>query len=106
MISFDDFSKLDLKVGKILDVSVHPDAERLYVLKVDIGEKVIQLVAGIKKAYSPEELRGRLIVVVSNLEPRTLRGIESQGMLLAAKDGDMIAVLMPEKEVAPGSRIS
>ncbi len=105
MVNFEDFSRLDLKIGKILTVSDHPDADRLYVLKVDIGEKKIQLVAGLKKHYSPEELEGKSVVVLTNLEPRVLRGVESQGMLLAAQSNDKVTVLVPDTEVDLGSTI-
>ena len=105
MVSFEDFSKLDLKIGKILEVSDHPNADKLYVLKVDIGEKTIQLVAGVRKYYQPQELQGKLIAVITNLEPRVVRGVESQGMLLAAQSKDTITILSPEKEVSPGSLI-
>jgi len=105
MISFEDFSKLDLRIGKILEIAEHPNADKLYVLKVDIGEKTIQLVAGIRQYYEPSQLKDKLIVVITNLEPRTVRGVESQGMLLAAQSQSTIAVLSPEKEVPAGSRI-
>ncbi|MCK4809609.1 MAG: hypothetical protein KAS99_01555 [Candidatus Omnitrophica bacterium] len=105
MISFEDFSRLDLKIGKILAVTDHLRADRLYVLRVDIGEKIIQLVAGLKKYYSPDELEGKLIVVLTNLEPRVLRGVESQGMLLAAQSNDKVTILVPDAEVDLGSTI-
>ncbi|UCG35484.1 MAG: hypothetical protein JSW17_01395 [Candidatus Omnitrophota bacterium] len=105
MVSFEDFSKLDLRIGRILEVNAHPNADKLYVLKVDIGQKVIQLVAGIKNYYEPQGLQGKLIAVITNLEPRTVRGVESQGMLLAAQSKDTITILSPEKEVPPGSPI-
>jgi len=104
-ISFDDFMKLDLRVGKIIEVKGHPNADRLYVVKVDLGDEVRQLVAGLKKYYKPEELLNHYVVIISNLEPKKLRGVESQGMLLAADDGERVALLMPDKEVKLGSRI-
>lgn len=105
MVSLEDFSKLELKVGKIIAVSDHPQAEKLYILKVDVGGKEIQLVAGLKKFYTSRELEGKSIVVLTNLEPKALRGVESQGMLLAAQDKNTVAILTPEKEVAPGSTV-
>lgn len=105
MVNIEDFSKLELKVGKIIDVSDHPKADKLYILKVDIGEKQIQLVAGIKNFYSKEELKNKLIVVLVNLEPKALRGVVSEGMLLAAQYKDIISILTPDKNVAPGSII-
>ncbi len=104
-VSFDDFAKLDLRVGKIVEVKDHPNADRLYLVKVDIGDEVRQLVAGLKKYYRPEELLNKTVVIVANLEPKKLRGVESQGMLLAADDGENVALLMPDKEVKLGSRI-
>lgn len=105
MVNFDDFSKLDLKVGKILEVSMHPDAEKLYLLKVDVGDKTIQLVAGIKPFYEPEQLENKLIVVLTNLEPKNIRGILSEGMVLAAQDKDDISLIVSDKEIAVGSII-
>ena len=105
MVSFSDFSKLDIRIGKVLSVEEHPNADRLYVLRVDIGEKEIQLVAGVKNYYSPEELIGKNIVVLANLEHKTLRGVESQGMLLAAQSQDTVSILSPDKEVPAGSKV-
>jgi len=105
MIGFDDFLKLDIRVGKILEASHHPDADKLLLLTVDIGEKQIQLVAGIKNSYHPEELTGKQIVVLTNLEPRSIRGQVSEGMLLAAQGKDFVSILVPDKEVEPGSQV-
>ncbi|MDD3296254.1 MAG: hypothetical protein PHU64_02720 [Candidatus Omnitrophica bacterium] len=105
MVSFDDFSKLDLKIGKVIEVNPHPDAEKLYVLKVDIGEKVVTLVAGIKPFYEQDSLLGKQVVVLANLEPKTLRGIVSEGMLLAARSKDDLGLLTCDKKVDPGSKI-
>jgi methionine--tRNA ligase beta chain len=103
MISFDDFKKVELKVAKILEAERVENSEKLLKLKVDLGEEERQIVAGIGKAYSPEELIGKEIVIVANLEPRALMGIESNGMLLAA-DGEGIPILLtPDREVSPGS---
>jgi methionyl-tRNA synthetase len=105
-IAYADFQKLDLVVGTVTSVEPHPNADKLYVLKVDLGEETErQLVAGLKPYYEPEALAGRQIVVVANLEPATLRGVESQGMLLAGQTGDVVAVLSPEKPLAPGSKV-
>jgi methionyl-tRNA synthetase len=106
MISFEDFKKLDLRVAKILEVKDHPDADRLYVLRIQVGQEEKQIVAGIRQFYSPEELEGGYIVIVNNLEPVTLRGQQSNGMLLAAKrDDGMPVLLVPEKDVESGSII-
>ncbi|MDP8290349.1 MAG: hypothetical protein P9M02_05240 [Candidatus Susulua stagnicola] len=105
MVNFDDFSKLDLKTGKILEVSSHPDAEKLYLLKVDIGEKVIQVVAGIKPFYTPEQLENKLIVVLTNLEAKSIRGSLSEGMVLAAQGKDDISLVVLDKEVDVGNKV-
>lgn len=97
----------DLRVGRITDARPHPNADRLYVLKVNLGENDIQLVAGLRKHYSPEDLKDLLIVVVNNLKWVKLRGEESQGMLLAADDGEAVATLLPrDAEVKPGDPVS
>jgi methionyl-tRNA synthetase len=106
MISIEEFRKLDLRVGSVMEAKPHPNADKLMVLKVDLGSEERQIVAGIKGHYSPEELMGRQIVVVANLETAKLRGVESQGMLLAASDGDRIVILTPEKKVNPGAKVS
>jgi methionyl-tRNA synthetase len=105
MIDFDDFSKLDLRVGKILEAEFHPNAEKLYLLRVDVGEKIIQLVAGIKPFYTPDNLLGKLVVVLVNLSPKNIRGVLSEGMLLAAQAKDDVGLIVPDKEVSPGSVI-
>ncbi len=105
-ISFDEFQKIDLRIGKIIKAEAHPDADKLLVLKVDIGEKEIQLVAGLKGHYKEDELVGRQIVVVKNLKPVKLRGIKSQGMLLAATTEEKVILISPEKEIDNGAKIS
>ena len=106
MVTIEEFSKIELRVGTVTSAEPHPNADRLLVLKVDIGEEEDrQLVAGIRVHYSPEELVGRQIVVVANLQPAKLRGVESQGMLLAASDGEQIIVLRPEKRTRAGSQV-
>jgi methionyl-tRNA synthetase len=106
MINYEDFAKVELKVGKILEAADHPNADKLYILKVDIGEGVVvQLVAGVKNYYKPEELTGKLVVVVVNLEPKLLRGVESNGMVLAANAGENLAILTLDREIPPGTKI-
>jgi methionyl-tRNA synthetase len=105
MVSIDDFGKLELIVAQIKEVKDHPNADKLYVLKVDTGTGEKQLVAGIRKAYAKEELVGKRIVMINNLEPATIRGEQSQGMLLAASDDNGLAVLTPDKEKVPGSKV-
>ncbi len=107
MINFDDFQKVDLVVASILEAERVEDSEKLVKLQVDLGDERRQIVAGIGKGYEAESLVGKEIVVVANLEPRTLFGIESEGMLLAARDEDGVPVLLNlDKEVAPGTRVS
>lgn len=104
MIKIDDFAKLELRVGKVLSCEAHPNADKLLVLKIDIGEdEPRQAVAGLRPWYEPESLVGRQVVFLANLEPAVLRGVESRGMLLAATDGSKVSVIAPDAEMAPGS---
>jgi len=105
-ISFEEFKKLNLITAKILEAVEHPDADRLLVLKIDLGEETRQIVAGIKTHYNPEELVGRQVVVVENLAPAVIRGVESRGMLLAVHDEEKLSILEPDREVKPGSVVS
>lgn len=106
-MTIDDFKKLDLRIAKIVSAEPVEGSEKLLKLQVSLGEESRQILAGIAKVYSAEELVGREIVIVANLEPRKLMGEESNGMLLAATRSDGLPVLlMPEKEVEPGSPIS
>jgi len=107
MISIEDFLKIDLRVAKVLHAEPHPNADKLLILKIDAGDGLEgrQIVAGIRNYYKPEDLIGKQIVIVNNLAPATLRGIESQGMLLAAKDGDQLAILTTEKDIKSGAKI-
>ncbi len=107
-ISLEDFKKLDLRVGRIMNVEEHPKADKLLVLEVDLGEeKPRTIVAGLKNHYKKEQLEGRLAVFAANLEPAKLRGIESNGMILAAVSDDEkeIVFLMPEKEIKEGAKV-
>jgi methionyl-tRNA synthetase len=105
LIGIEDFMKVDLRVGKISSAERVEKSEKLIKLKVDIGAETRQVVAGIGKSYAPEELVGKSIVIVTNLKPAKLMGIESQGMLLAASNGDMLAVATFDREAKPGSRV-
>lgn len=101
----DPFEKLDLRVAQVLDVKDHPQANKLYLLHLDLGalgKRVI--VAGMKPYYTKEELKGKKIVVVSNLKPATIRGVKSNGMLLAAEDGGVCSLLDPG-DATPGSEV-
>lgn len=104
-IPFSDFEKLDLCVGKIINAERVEGSDKLVRLEVDLGEEWRQIVAGVGAVYKLEDLKGKEIVVVANLEPKTIKGVESQGMLLAAScDGEPV-LLVPEKEVKPGEKV-
>ncbi len=103
MATIEEFKKLELIVAQIKEVKEHPNADKLYLIKVDTGSEEKQLVAGIRKYYTKEELIGRKVVVVNNLEPATIRGEESRGMILAASDENGIVILSLEKDVKLGS---
>lgn len=104
-IGIDEFAKVELRVATVIAAEPHPKADRLLILKIDLGDEERQLVAGIRAHYTPEELVGKQIVVVANLQPAVLRGVESQGMLLAASDGEKVIVLSPEKPIAAGAKV-
>jgi len=103
MLSIQDFKKLELKVAEIKEVNDHPQADRLYIITVDLGDKTKQVVAGIKASYKKEDLVGKQVVVVDNLEPAVLRGVESQAMILAASDSQGVFIISPERKVSLGS---
>ena len=104
-LKIDEFKKLELKVGEILEANPHPNADRLYVLKVRIGAEERQVVAGIRAHYTCEELKGKKVAVVANLESAVIRGVESQGMVLAASEGDQLTLVIPEREISSGAVI-
>jgi methionyl-tRNA synthetase len=106
-IDFDDFQKLDLRVGTVQSVEKHPDADRLLLVQVDTGEKDLrQVVAGLADYFQPDDLVGRQVVVVANLKPRKLRKQLSRGMILAVKTENGMELLTPSGQVAPGSKVS
>jgi len=105
MVTFEEFKRLEIKIAKILEVKDHPNADKLYVMVIDLGEQTKQIVAGIKSSYKKEDLIGRQIVVIDNLEPAVLRGQESQAMLLAAQDEQGVCIIRPEREVKLGSMV-
>lgn len=107
-IQYDDFAKLDLRVATVTECTAHPNADKLLVLKLDLGDgQDRQICAGLKAHYAPEQLVGRQIVVVANLAPRTMRGQVSQGMLLAASDpSGKVIFISPSEAAAPGSKVS
>lgn len=112
-ITFDDFAKVDLRVAKVLEAEPHPNADKLLKLQVDDGSgKPRQICAGVRAQYAPEDLIGKSIVIVANLAPRTLRGEESRGMLLAASDADKasperaVVLMAPMSDIVPGASVS
>ena len=107
-VSFQDFCKTKMRVGKVVEATDHPKADKLLVLQVDLGDERRQLVAGLKEYYTCEQLVGRNIIVVTNLAPRKMRGVDSQGMLLAAStpDHSQVVLLTTAEDIAPGSEVS
>lgn len=106
MVSFEDWKKVELKVAGVLAAERVEGSEKLLKLSVSLGDEKRQIIAGIGKAYDPESLIGRKIIVVANLEPKTLMGLESQGMLVAATDEEgNPALIVPDREVVPGSAL-
>lgn len=105
MIPIEDFKKVELIVAQIKDVREHPNADRLYVLKVDTGKEERQIVAGIRLKYPKEQLVGRRVIIVANLQPAVIRGEESNGMILAASDDNGVSILSPDRDVALGSTV-
>ncbi|MCK4374278.1 MAG: hypothetical protein KAX19_03080 [Candidatus Brocadiae bacterium] len=106
MIGFREFQQVEMKVGKVVAVEDHPNADKLMIIRTDVGEDSPRtLVAGLKGYYTKEQLEGKLVVVVTNLEPARLRGVQSDGMLLAAQEGEEVVVLTLDKQIAPGSPV-
>ena len=105
MITIDDFKKLEIRIGNVLECEKVEGADKLLKLTFDFGNEKRQIVSGISKSYSPDELVGKQIPVIVNLEPREIMGLESQGMIMAAIDENPI-VLTVDREVAPGSPVS
>ena len=109
IINYDDFAKLELRVATVLECKPHENADKLLVLQIELGNgERRQICAGLRAFYPPEQLVGKQIVVVANLEPRTMRGEISQGMLLAATDPvtSKVIVVAPSEPAAPGSKVS
>jgi len=106
-INYDDFSKLQLRVATVLECVAHPNADKLLVLQIDLGDEKRQICAGLREHYQPESLVGRQIIVVANLAPRQMRGEVSNGMLLAATDSASGRVILASvaEPVAPGSQV-
>lgn len=105
MITIEDFQKLELRVGTVMAAAPHPNADRLLVLQVRLGDEDRQIVAGIRAHYEPATLVGRQVVVVANLAPVTLRGVESRGMLLAAAAEERLVFVTPERPIPSGATV-
>jgi methionine--tRNA ligase beta chain len=105
MINYDDFQKLEIKIGTILEAEKIEGADKLLKLKIDLGYETRTLVAGIAQSYKPASLIGKQIPILTNLEPRTLRGVESQGMILACVVDEKAILLKPIKKVLNGTKI-
>ena len=105
-IAYEDFAKVELRVAKVLEARPHPNADRLMLLQVDVGDEQKQIVAGIRAHYTPEQLVGKLIIIVNNLAPAMLRGESSNGMLLAASSEEKVIVLtVDDPACLPGAKI-
>jgi len=106
-ITIDDFSKVDIRVGKVLEGKAHPDAKKLLVFSIDTLDKVRTIVSGIANDYQPEDLIGKNVLVIVNLKPVKLRGIMSEGMILAGETRDgKLRVIEASKELKPGDKVS
>ena len=105
MVSLEEFKKIDIRIARVLEVKDHPKADKLLILKIDTGGEEKQIVAGIKNFYKKEDLLGKQIVVVDNLEPVILRGESSEGMLLAAQSEETISVLIPDRPISEGAKV-
>lgn len=107
IISFDDFKKIEMKIGVIESAEKKEGSDKLLVLKINIGDETRQILSGISKFYTPEEIVGKRVLVLVNLQPRMIMGMESQGMLLCGVDeNDNVTLLHPDKEVPAGTIIT
>jgi methionyl-tRNA synthetase len=106
MVSYNQFKDMEIRTGKVLQVEEIEGADKLYLITVDIGIETRKIVAGIKPWYSIQELTGKHVIILANLEPRVIRGIESKGMLLATLADNNLSVLTTDREVPPGSIVS
>jgi tRNA-binding protein len=104
-ITYDDFSKIDLRIATVLAAREHPNADKLMVLQIKVGDEEKQIIAGIRAYYTADQLVGRQIVVVNNLQPAVLRGEQSNGMLLAASDSAGVVLLRADRDCESGVTI-
>jgi methionine--tRNA ligase beta chain len=106
MITFDDFQKIDIRIGKVVSAEKVPETDKLVKLIFDIGSEERQIIAGIAEYFEDLNiLVGKQMPLIINLEPRKMRGLESQGMILATDDNDGMVLLKPDQEVNPGSKV-
>ncbi len=105
-ISIEDFLKLDIRLAKVLSAERVEGSEKLLKLRVSLGEEERTLMAGIAKHYSPEELVGKKVLMLANLKPRKIFGVESQGMVLALSDGENLSVIVPDRDIKEGAKAS
>ena len=106
MINFEDFVKIDLRIGKIIEAEKVEGSSKIIKTTVDLGEEKRQILAGIGKFYAPEELINKIVIVVVNLSPKKIMGMDSEGMILAVKDDNNLSLLGVDKEIKIGSKIS
>lgn len=105
-ITFDEFKKVDIRIAKVISAEPHPNADKLFVVKLDLGELgEKQSCAGLRGYYEAEELVGKTVAVVANLAPAKLRGEISETMMLAGQEGETVSLLAPDKGLAPGSKV-
>lgn len=104
-ITFDDFEKLQIRIGLIVGAEKVEGTDKLLKLQVDFGDEKRQIVSGIAEFYTPEKLIGKQFSFVTNLEPRVIRGVESQGMILGISAGEKVVLLKPQKKVPAGSNV-
>ena len=102
---YDMWNQMDIRIGRIFEVREHPNAEKLYIIKIDLGDEIRTVVAGLKNYYSKDDLLNKTILLLYNLEPAVLRGVKSEGMLLAADDGEKVSLLMPQGDLPIGTRV-
>ena len=103
LVTYEEFMKMDLRIGKVLEAEEVATSKKLLKLKVDIGGEQRQMLAGIKGHYTPEQMIGRLVVVLANLQPKAMMGLESQGMVLAANNGEAPILVAPISEAPVGT---
>lgn len=103
---FSDFTKLEIKIGQVVEVERVEGSKRLVKVQINIGGENKQAIAGVGDQYKPEDLKSKLVVVVTNLEPKVIMGLKSEVMLLAATDGSMVSLLQPDRQVQHGSKVT